>query len=76
MERLRMLVERQRTERERREDAKGTRSFQERYFYCKVKTRGIFLALSNCGIKVGYRELYGTESIRQGRIYLLKHDGP
>ena len=36
VERNRMLVERQRTERERRADAKGTRSCQERYFYCKL----------------------------------------
>ena len=34
MERCRMLVERQRTERKRRADAKGKRSCQERYFYC------------------------------------------
>ena len=31
----------------------------------KVNTRGILLALSNCGIIVGYRELYGSESITQ-----------
>ena len=34
MERIRVSVERQRTERERRADAKGTRSCQERCFYC------------------------------------------
>ena len=32
VERLRILVEHQRTERERRADAKGMRSCQERYF--------------------------------------------
>ena len=37
----------------------------------KVKTRGILLALSNCGIIVGYRELYGSESITQvANMYL------
>ena len=43
MERHRMLLERQRTERERqwtererRMDANGTRSCQERYFYCNI----------------------------------------
>ena len=36
VERRRMLVERERTERERRAVAKGTRSCQERYFYCKL----------------------------------------
>ena len=34
VERRRMLVECQRMERERRADAKGTRSCQRRYFYC------------------------------------------
>ena len=33
VESRRMLVERQRTEREQRADAKGTRSCQERYDY-------------------------------------------
>ena len=37
----------------------------------KVKTRSILLALSNCGIIVGYRELYGSESITQvANMYL------
>ena len=36
VERNRMLVERQRTERDRRAELKGTRSCQERYFYCFV----------------------------------------
>jgi hypothetical protein len=37
----------------------------------KVKTRGILLALSNCGIILGYRELYGSESVTQvANMYL------
>ena len=37
----------------------------------KVKTRSILLALSNCGIILGFRELYGSESITQvANMYL------
>ena len=36
VERIRTTVERHRTESERRADAKGTRSCQDRYFYCMI----------------------------------------
>ena len=45
VERRRMLVESQRTERERRAYAKGTRSYQERYFYCRLFVRFDLLTL-------------------------------
>ena len=37
----------------------------------KVKTRGIQLALTNCGIIVAYRELYGSESTTQVALVYL-----
>lgn len=37
----------------------------------KVKTRGILLAATNCGIVLGYREIYRGEGLRQvGSFYL------
>ncbi len=37
----------------------------------KVKTREILSILSNCGVIVGYREIYGSESITQvANLYL------
>ena len=37
----------------------------------KVKTRGILIFMNNCGVIVGYRELYGSESLtRVANLYL------
>ena len=37
----------------------------------KVKTRGILIMIINCGVIVGYRELYGSESLTQvANLYL------
>jgi hypothetical protein len=40
---------------------------------CKVKakTRGVILSSYNCGIINGYRELFGSEGIRQSLAFLL-----
>ena len=37
----------------------------------KIKTRGILLIVSNCGVIVSYREMYGSQSITQvANLYL------
>ena len=42
-------------------------------FHCtiKVKTRGILLACTNCGIVIGAREIYGAESKTQVAMMYL-----
>lgn len=37
----------------------------------KCRTRGIVLLVSNCGITISYREIYGSESLTQV-AYLIK----
>ena len=37
----------------------------------KEKTRGILLMIASCGVIIGYREIYGSESITQvANMYL------
>jgi hypothetical protein len=37
----------------------------------RQKTRGILIIINNCGVIVGYRELYGSESLTQvANLYL------
>ena len=38
----------------------------------KCKTRGLQLACSNCGIIIGFRELYGSESLTQVALMALE----
>jgi len=37
----------------------------------KCKTRGVLLAATNCGIVVGFREIYGGEGLRQVGLFYL-----
>ncbi len=39
--------------------------------YNKCKTRGIVLAVYNCGIVLSFRELYGSESLSQVGLFLI-----
>ena len=40
-------------------------------FNYKVKTRGLILAVNNCGIIAGAREMFGAESLSQmAQLYL------
>jgi hypothetical protein len=40
-------------------------------FENKKRTRGILIASLNCGLVVGYRELFGSESVRQVVMFYL-----
>ena len=37
----------------------------------KCKTRGLEIGCTNCGVVVGYKELYGSESLSQVALFLL-----
>ncbi len=37
----------------------------------KTKTRGLLIAAFNCGFIIGYRELYGSESLSQVALFYL-----
>ena len=43
--------------------------------YCcelKCKTRGVLISCTNCGIIVGYKEMYGAESLKQMEAFMLE----
>lgn len=46
---------------------------KENVYSCtiKCKTRGIIIGASNCGIVIGFREIYGAESLRQVGLFYL-----
>ncbi len=49
------------------------RTNKDNSFLClnKTKTRGVLIATYNCGFIVGYRELFGSESLSQVTLFYL-----
>jgi hypothetical protein len=43
-------------------------------FLNKKRTRGLLISSFNCGIINGYRELFGSESVRQVVLFFFRHD--
>ena len=46
---------------------------KSQYYSCEVKckTRGVIIAASNCGLVLGWREIYGAESCTQVALFYL-----
>ena len=46
---------------------------KSQFYTCesKNKTRGVVIASSNCGIVLGWREIYGAESCTQVALFYL-----